>query len=35
LRRLFLDHLTPDELDAIRSAAEKVLADIDGDQPAS
>ena len=29
VRRLFLDHLTPDELDAIRTAAEKVLADID------
>jgi len=29
VRRLFLDHLTPDELDAITTAADKVLADID------
>jgi len=29
VRRLFLDHLTADELDAITTAADKVLADID------
>ena len=32
VRRLFLDHLTPDELDAIAIAANKVLADLDADQ---
>lgn len=29
VRRLFIDRLTPDELDVIASAAEKVLADMD------
>lgn len=30
VRRLFIDRLTPDELDAIMTAAERVLADMDG-----
>ncbi|MHB1548690.1 MAG: MarR family winged helix-turn-helix transcriptional regulator [Acidimicrobiales bacterium] len=32
VRRLFIDPLTPGELDAITSAAEKVLAVLDGDR---
>jgi DNA-binding MarR family transcriptional regulator len=35
VRRLFIDRLTPDELDVIAIAAEKVLADIDAAPAAS
>jgi DNA-binding MarR family transcriptional regulator len=35
VRQLFVDRLTPDELDVIANAAEKVLAHLDGAQPAS
>lgn len=35
VRQLFVDRLTPDELDVIANAAEKVLADLDDVRPAS
>jgi DNA-binding MarR family transcriptional regulator len=35
VRRLFIDHVTPAELDVIASVAERVLAAIDADQVAS
>lgn len=35
VRRLFIDRLTPDELDVIATAAEKVLADMDEARRAS
>jgi DNA-binding MarR family transcriptional regulator len=35
VRRLFIDRLTPNELDVIASAAEKVMADLDDVQPAT
>jgi len=34
VRHLFVDRLTPDELDLIATAAEKVLADMDDAQQA-